>query len=228
MRPTIIKFISSIALLLVAQFSFAQLGVGAKIGRNLSSANIEGLSAYQPNTELLQATNATVFINIPLKNSFSFMPEISYQENGFIIKETRDIKLFNIAVPVGASAHTRIKNVQVPLLAQYTFGRNLFGGYVNFGPFINYAMSGVVKTKAHAIIDINVATTPINLSNKNFNRLGGGLMGAAGVWLKAGHGKILLEAYYQQALTDSFADPIIDIKLKNKSVGFNIGYAYLF
>ena len=228
MRAIFIKIISSIALLLFSQFSFGQFAVGVKAGRNLSSANIEGLSSYQPNKEFLAATNATVFVSIPLKNGFSFQPELSFQENGFIIKEMRDIKLFNVNVPIGASAHTRIRNLQIPLLAQYTFGRNLVGGYVSFGPFMNYAMSGEVKTKAHAIIDINVATTPINLKNKNFERLGGGLMGAAGVWLKAGHGRILLEAYYQQALTDSFADPIIDIKLKNKSVGFNIGYAYLF
>jgi len=229
MRQIIFRITSSLLLLLFfVQMSFAQLSAGVKIGRNLSSANIDGLSVYKPNKEFLKASNLTVFVSIPLKNGFSFQPEVSYHENGFIIKETRDIKLFNIAVPVGASAHTHIKNVQVPLLMQYTFGKNLIGGYVNIGPFVNYATSGEVKTMAHAIIDFNVATTPINLNNKNFEKLGAGLMGGAGLWIKAGHGRILTEVFYQQAMTDSFADPIIDIKLKNKSLGFNVGYAYNF
>lgn len=217
------------ALFLVAAFtSQAQVSLGLKAGLMYSNVSVNGVGDLVPSTKIINGYSVGAVAEIPLLNGFAFQPELTYTTKGFRVKEGLDLNLFNLPLPVGVEAHTRVQYVEIPLLGKYNFGTDVVGGYVIGGPYAGFATKARLETKANFIIDFNVYETDINLKNDNFQRFEAGLMGGAGVWAKAGNGKIFLDARYQHGLSDLFNDPIVDLQMKNRNIGINAGYMMSF
>ena len=221
------KFAGIALFLLMTVVSQAQVSFGFKAGRNSSNVAIQGTGNII-NPKTISSYNIGAVAEIPLMNGFAFQPELTFKQKGFKVKEGLDVNVLNIPLPLGVEAHTEIKYVEVPLLGKYKFGRENIGGYILAGPYVGMARKATLKTKANVIIDFNITSTDIDLSNDNYNRMEAGAMGGVGFWAKAGNGQFFADARYQHGLTDLFNDPRVDIQMSNTGFGMNIGYMMAF
>ena len=159
-----------------------------------------------------------------VSDHFSVLSEMQYQEKGFRIRENMDVRLFKIDFPLGVRVDTRVRYIDVPLMAKYAIGNGAVKAYVAAGPQVSYALNGRVKTKADFLVDFNVTNIPINFSNINYQRFDVAAVVAAGVDIPTGNGKMFFDARFSQGLSDSFKLPVIDLNIKNHGFGFGIGY----
>ena len=221
---TNMKLVSSFLFLLFAITSQAQISYGIKVGRNAANVNVDGVGNIVPNTKTISNYNLGFVAEIDIANGFAFHPELNFKTKGFKVKEGLDVNIFKIPVPLGVEAHTEVKYVEVPLLGKYKFGNEKAGAYVLAGPYAGFARKATLKTKANVIIDFNLTSTDIDLTNDTYQRFEVGAMGGLGVWTKAGNGQLFADARYQHSLTDLFNDPLVDIQMQNNGFGVNVGY----
>ena len=155
---------------------------------------------------------------------FPFCRKFNFQEKGFRIRERMDVKLLMIDIPLGVRIDTRVRYLDVPVMAKYAFGNGLVKAYIAAGPQVSYALNGRVKTRADFLVDFNVTNIPINFSTVNYQRFDFAGVVAAGVDFPAGNGKMFFDVRYSQGLSDSFKLPVIDLNIKNHGFGFGVGY----
>ena len=203
----------------------AQFYAGARIGanvNNISTPTVVDLIA--PDLQYLPGVSVGITGEYVFSDHFSVMSELNFNEKGFRIRENTDINLFKIDVPLGVRVDTRLRYLDVPVMAKYRFGNGSVKAFVAMGPQMGYALNGRIKTRANFLIDFNLTNTPINLSALNYQRFDLGGVVAAGLDFPAGNGKVFFDARYSQGLSDSFRLPVVDLDIKNHGFGFGIGY----
>lgn len=214
-----------IALFFVTLGLSAQQGLQVKGGLLLSNVTVNGISdAFTPDRAFLPGYQIGVFSEIPMTGALSFVPGIQFAEKGFMTQEGFNVNLFQVPVELGVTAETRLQYLQIPLWLQYTAGNGPIKGYVTGGPTLGYAVDGRIRTKANFIMDFNIGTVNLDLSQNLYNRFEVGAGLGAGVAFDTGKGSILLDASYNYAFTDILADPIVDVKLRNHGLAINLGY----
>ena len=199
-----------------AQKEPIQIGAKATIMRtNANSHGINlGLDLLKPQSVF--SPGVSVFADIPVgTNGFYFSPAIGYQQQGFEVGESITLDIFEIPVPVGASARVRTQSLQFSPDLKYKFGSGNVKGYVRGGPYVSYAVDGKTEIMVNSIIDIRVATIPFNTNGKLYQPWEVGAGVGAGVEIGAGPGNLILEANYQHAFTDFTDVPLVDVGLKN-------------
>ena len=204
---------------------FAQNAAGLRIGtgwNNVTSKDLNGTVDFKT----ISTLSAGAFYEVNLGHNFSVQPEINYNEKGFRSDVSKDFTLFNMNLPVGASAVSVIRYVDVPVLAKYKFGTEGVRAYVMAGPSVGYAMSGNIETRAKVLIDIKVADSPINLTSNNYKRTElAGVIGA-GVELPISEkAKLFADARYSRSLTDVYELPVVGTRLRNQGYGVSVGFA---
>ncbi len=206
----------------------AQTTIGFKVGGNTNYASLSGISDdFLPNTFSYTRLSAGVDVSIPIEKNFTFRPGLSYNEKGFIVKETTSFNTLGIDLPLGVKANTQINYVDASALMQYNYtAPSGFHAYAFAGPYLGYATKGFVQTKANFIIDINVKRFDLNLNDDMYNRYELGLIGGGGLGAKMGKGEIFLDVKYQHGFTNQINDPVIDLGVKNRSVNYSIGYRF--
>lgn len=224
-KRAIIPFLFILGLV---QFSSAQVSIGFKGGVNYSSVSLAGTGKFTPNIKTMDGFTAGFVAEIPLLNGFAFQPELAFSRKGFRVTDGLDLDLFNLPIPLGAEAHTKINYVEMPLLGKYAMGSERAGVYMLLGPYVGYATNAELQTKARVLIDINLTTTTIDLDNDRYDRWDAGVVGGLGVWVKAGSGKIFFDTRYQQGFTNMFEDTRVDVRMKNRGIGINAGYMIQF
>jgi hypothetical protein len=207
----------------------AQFYTGIRVGANINTISTPTIiDLVAPDLKYLPGVSLGVTGEYVFKNNFSLMSEINFNEKGFRIRENTDINLFKIDVPLGVRVDTRLRYLDVPIMAKYAFGNGTIKAYVAAGPQIGYALNGRIKTRANFLVDFNLTNTPINLSALNYQRFDVGGVVAAGVDIPAGNGKVFIDARYSHGLSDSFRLPIVDLDIKNHGFGFGVGYKMAF
>ncbi|MCB0687707.1 MAG: PorT family protein, partial [Saprospiraceae bacterium] len=189
---------------------------------NFSLPSIVDLVA--PNIEYLPGVSIGITSEYAVNDHFSIMSEANYQEKGFRVRENMDVNLFKLDIPLGVRVDTRIRYLDIPLMAKYAFGQGAVKAYVAAGPQMSYALNGRVKTKADFLFDFNITNIPINFSNVNYQRFDIAGVFAAGIDIPAGNGRVFFDARFSQGLNDSFKVPVIDLNIKNHGFGFGVGY----
>lgn len=201
--------------------------VGIKAGSQLNNAVTHGvnlgLDFLKP--QMTPGYHAGVFVDVPLGNGLYFSPEVQYMQKGFKVGESIKLDIFEVPIPLGAEAVTKLHYINAPINLKYKFGNDKLSGYVRGGPTFGYAMSGQVDTRINSIIDFKVASIPLNTQGKLFNDFEVGGTVGAGLEAAMGTGKLLFEVNYQRAFTDFTNLPVVDAGLKNQSIGLSIGYA---
>lgn len=222
MKLQIIAFV--FCSLLVSSLS-AQFSIGAKGGVSFSNVRLDkNLDAVFPDTDMAIGKTFSVVMAFDVTDRFSIQPELSYTEKGFETSLGTEYELFNIPLPLGATAETSVKFIEIPVLGKYKFGDGPVSGYALAGPTIAYAAAGEIKTKATLVIDFNLFKQDINLSNSNFNRMElGGLVGA-GVNFDLGSTSLFLDARYKMGFSNFFNDPLVDVTLQTRNLGINAGF----
>ena len=218
---------NGMTLLLVAITAslFGQVSIGAKAGIYRSDISVQGINNnILPATQGITDISLGVVSEIIVGENFGFQPELNYEKSGFKISEGLDLNVFNIPLPVGVKAKTKVDYLSMPLLAKYKIGTGPVKGYVTAGPNFRYALKGEVQTFATVLIDIPVFSQDINFSGENVNRLDvGGIIGA-GVTFDSGPGQLFLDARYNHGFTQVDNFSFADLKINNTGLGFNIRY----
>lgn len=203
----------------------AQFYTGIRVGGNLNNVSLPTLvEIVAPNVEYLPGASIGIVTEYAVNEHFSILSEANYQEKGFRIRENMDVNLFKIDIPLGVRVDTRVRYVDVPVMAKYSFGNGGIKGYIAGGPQLSYAMNGRIKTRADFLIDFNLTNIPINFSSVNYRRFDVAGVIAAGVDFPAGNGKVFFDARFSQGLSDSFKLPVVDLNIKNHGFGFGVGY----
>ena len=220
--------LAGILTLFLLNTSKAQFNIGTKASVQFSTVNIDGVNSSFIEKRTNEGFDISIFTTIPVTQHFSFQPELSYNEKGFEVGQGVDINLFNVNLPIGVSAVTEIKYVQAPLLGKYEISGQKGGAYFLAGPSIAYATKGNLRTKVNSIIDINLTNTDIDITDENYNRFEFAGQVGAGAFLNLGGAKLFGELKYHHGFTDLLADPILDVRLKNRSLSLGAGLQFSF
>ena len=222
------KIILALLVVGIAVNSYAQISVGTKASVLLSSANIEGINDDILNKSIQEGFDVSLFANIPITHNFGIQPEISYNKKGFEVGQGIDLNLFNLDLPIGVSAVTEVDYIQVPVLGRVEIGGEKGGVYFLVGPSVAFATKAEFRTKVNSILDINLTTTELDLSNDNYNRFEFAANLGTGAYLNIGNAKAFAEVKYHHGLSDVLNDPIVDIEVKNRAFGIGAGFQIAF
>ncbi len=223
---------SILAVVLFAFASFATISaqtfsLGGKVGYNYNSVSAPSFNGTL-NFKNMTNTNFGLVAQVGLTDNFSIQTELNYLQKGFRIQESKDLTLYNVPIPLGVNAVTAVKYVDVPVLAKYKFRGQGASGYVFAGPSVGYALSGNLETHATVLIDIKVASTPINLDAVNYKRFEVGGVVGAGFEVPIGGAKLFGEARYTQGFNEVYTVPVLGAKVKNKGYGASLGFTVPF
>ena len=219
-------------LILFMSFSAqAQFELGVKQGVTISNATIEGIgSTFQPNKSAIIGYSIGMDAVINFDRYFSVVTGIGYEQRGFDARYAADLTILDIDIPVGATLKTRVHYIEVPLglkvvlpLKESKLKPYLAGG-VKFG----YGHSGDTRLVANLLIDINVATQPINMQSSNVQRLDVSPFGAIGLEIPYKSGAFALEFAYEQAIQSFLKDTVIDVQFRHFAYSPSISYRYIF
>ena len=220
----IIKLFGTALILLLVTTVNAQFSYGVKGGYTFQ--NVTATSSALDVLPLKSNNSFTLggVAEYSFTNNFALQGEVNFVRKGFVIKEGLDLDILNIPLPLGVTATTNIKYIDIPLLAKYKFGNSERAqGYVVAGPTFGYARNGNLKTEANILIDINLTNTPINFDALNMNRWEvGGAIGLGGSVNLSGT-QLFADARYTRSLTKLDNLPVIDLDLANQGVALTAG-----
>ena len=202
----------------------AQHFIGAQGGIHASNMNISGLSDFLPDAETIWRGHGGLVYQYALTDNWRLNSGLGYSQRGFSAKASMNVELFGLDVPLGVTAITEADYIEAPVSLQYHFGQSTVRPYLELGLVPAYAVEARIREKANFLVDINIGEQKLPLESDLYNRWElGGLVGA-GLAAKAPGGEFNLKAYYLGGMTDLFADPIIDVRMWNKSFGISAGY----
>ena len=222
----VIKRIVTFALIiLLSSPLFAQPAIGIRGGINYGSVSEpEIIGGILPDFKSIIGLNLALVGEIPLGNNFSFQPELAYAQKGFKIQEGLNVDLFKIPIPIGAKVVTKVNYMEVPLLAKYRFGSEKVNAYLTAGPVLSYATGGKLQTKAQILFDIPITSTDLDLDALGYQRFDFSASVGAGLSVDTGAGELFVDARYVHGFNNVYDVPLVDLKLKNKGFGINVGY----
>lgn len=220
------KFLILVAL--IATFStasFAQLSLGLRGGLNFGNVyTTDGLDAVTPDFEYINGPTIAGVLEYGFSDHFALQTELAYTTKGFKLREDFAVNLFNVPVPVGASAESRFGYLELPLLAKVKFGDEVVHGYITAGPTLGYAASGRLITRANALIEFKVSDTDINLDAINYERFEVGGSVGAGIGFNTSFGELFADARYTRGFTELYDIPLIDEKIRNQGFALSVGF----
>lgn len=218
-------FLGALFILVCLALNAQQVSIGLKGGVNQSGLSLtNGLDQLAPDLDDITSFNFGAVAELAINENFAVQSELLFTQKGFGIRQGVDANLFNIPLPLGVSAETRINYIQTPLLAKVRFGNDQFKGFLTAGPSLGYATQGKLVTKANVLIDFRLTDTPINLDAINFNRFEiGGVIGA-GLSFDTSVGELFVEARYNHGFTQLYNIPLVNETLRNRTVGLSAGF----
>ena len=188
----------------------AQLGIGARVGVNIATANFEKDLTNNPDYNL--GFQGGVVVEVGLLDFFAIQPEVNFVQKGL-----KRIELMGDA-PSEHEVKTYLNYIEVPVLFKGKFGGEMVKAYLMAGPTFGYAFDGMMKIEDMPDEDV---------SFDNLKRAEFGLQFGAGVGVAAGPGTLFLDGRYGMGISD-----INDLKDSPygewRNDGFNIGIGYIF
>jgi len=214
-------------LLLIALFTYAQTSIGIKGGVNYTSISqpdiIKGIGV---DFKSITGASFGLVAEIGITDHFAIQPEIGYRQKGFKIEEGLDLELFNVPVPIGGKAVTKLNYIEAPILAKVKFGNARVQGYVGAGPVFSYASGGRFITKAKVLlVEVPITDTKLDLDALGFERFDVGATIGTGIQFNtATAGSFFADVRYNKGFRDVYDVPVVDLKLQNSGFGINVGY----
>ena len=183
------KFFFSIISILMINSLHAQVTYGVRAGANFSKWQGEDLQVIE---DLLDKTDGYVvtkgktgwhvggYVNIPISNSFSFEPGLSYSKKGYSIKGDVQIPVLKIlAINAGAQVQQHYIDMPLVLKANVYKGLNVYAG-----PQVSYLVRSTLNAKL-GVLGINIFNRGFGITER-FNKVDMGLTGASATNLRTG------------------------------------------
>ena len=221
---------AAITFLMISFESFAQNKISIVGGIHSADISASGINVDFLDIQTINRFTLGLTFERKIDKFLTLKTGVIYKQKGFKLNEATNVNVFDIALPVGVKVTSELNTIDIPLLLKLGFDNSSnITPYVAVGPNFSYAISGVIKTKATAIIDFTLTNTPINLDSDNYKRLGIEGMIAGGISFPYGKGEITTEINYSHALNNFTSDSfIVDTGIRNRGVGFTLGYAINF
>lgn len=219
------KWMSALALTaLMTTGLMAQINVGVRAGYALNNVyTTDGLGAVAPNFLNLNEANLGLMVEIPIAGGFSVQPELAITTKGFGLKQGFDTELLGVQLPLEARAETRVRYIEMPVLAKYSFGQDALKAYFTAGPTLSYATKGQIDAYANVLVELDLGSTDINLDAINYNRLDVGATIGAGLEYNFGPVKPFVDVRYYRGFSELYDIPLVEEKVRNRGYGFNVG-----
>lgn len=210
----------------------AQDGITVHGSAGISDIEVNGLGFLDladPYIKSIVQYTAGVQYEKALSPHFSLVTGGQYTSRGFGARETFNVDVFGLDIPLGASLETRLNYIEVPAMIKYNIGEGDVTPYIKAGASAAYAMSGKITPKVNAIINWNLPSIHINLNNDLYNRWDVSGVVGAGIAIPVGEtGAFQIEANYRHSLNDMFLDKITDIRIKSHGLSAAVGYTMRF
>lgn len=224
--------LASIMMLGMTNMINAQSKVTVFGSAGISDIEVNGLGILDlldPYIKPITQYTAGVQYERELSQHFSFLTGGQYTSRGFSAKESFNVDLFGVDLPINASLETRLNYIEVPAMLKYNIGEGNITPYVKAGASTAYALSGKIQPKVNAIINWNLPAININLNNDMYNRLDVSGVVGAGINIPTNQtGSIQFDVTYRHSLNDMFLDRITDIRIKSHGLSAGLGYTMRF
>lgn len=224
------KLTMIIGLILMSLSIGAQSNIGFHAGvtySDMSSASLafDLFDDVLPQSKRMVGTKFGVFAEFPMNQNVAFLTGLDYTDKGFAVRESINLNVFELPIPIGATVNARLKYLEVPLAMKYSFNNNSpIRPYIKAGGTLGYASSAELQTRARVFLPINVLDIPVGLNTGLINRFEvGGLIGA-GVEMPVGQGAINVDLQYTHGFSSLIETPIVDLRAKNNAFGLSVGY----
>ena len=220
------SFIAFLAVAFLVSFSalHAQVSLGLKSGAHFNTVRSdESLETVFPKLDYTSGAQFGAVAEFPIWGALSAQAEFNYLRKGFVYQLNQDVNLFDVPVPVGVNADFRIQHFELPVLLKYTFGEGPLRAYVTGGPSVSYANDGEIITRTTGVIELRVATVPLNLDRINYERFDVGLQGGAGFSIHTPLGKIFADGRYHHGFNQVYDIPVVESTIKNQGYSINAG-----
>ncbi|MBC8155117.1 MAG: PorT family protein [Bacteroidetes bacterium] len=210
----------------ISSTAFAQVQVGFRGGANFGIVStpsvLDGLSStIKPSPGFTGA----LFLEVPLSDRISFRPELAYVQKGFMVRESFDLNLSVINLPIGASVAYQSQDLEVPLLLKFNLTDGAVQPYFIAGPAVSYAVNGRIRTRGTGLF----RTQPIDIDLNYGGALNrwdiSGVVGA-GLAFDAGAGKVFGEVRYQHGFSRQVQVPVLNLNVRNRGVAVSLGYSF--
>lgn len=216
----------TIASLFVGSSAFAQVQVGFRGGVNWGTVSEPSLLKNLPvQPELSPGPTGSIFLDIPLSNRVSFRPEVGYVQKGFVLRENTSLDLGFLDIPIGARAAYQTQSIQTGLLLKANLTDGPVQPYIFGGPAVGYTFDGRIRTRATALFTTQNMDVDLNFGN-TLNPWDISAVGGLGLSAETGSGKFFIEGRYDYGLTRQLTVPLVNLPVRNRSVGVSIGYAF--
>ena len=214
------------ALLAVTTTSFAQVQVGVRAGANWSNVSEPSLLQNLPvQPEFSPGPTGAIFLEMPLSNRVSFRPEVAFMQKGFLLREGTNLNLGFLDIPIGARVAYQIQSIQTPLLLKINLSDGPVKPYIFAGPAIGYTFDGRIRTRATALFTTKNMDVPLGIGG-TINQWDFSGVGGLGLSADMGAGKFFIEARYDHGFTRQLQVPLVNLPVRNRTVGVSIGYAF--
>lgn len=227
----IMKLIAVTFILLNGYFVHAQFSTGSRVGFQFSTVSTdEMLDEVLPDLKFIRSLSYAVTAQYEF-NDFALYSEVAISKKGFAIKERYIPEIYGYTVPVGFDIKSKVRYVEIPLLAKYSVGGEKVKFYMMAGPQFGYALDGTVSVTPRIFTSFYSFKTKFDLDAINYNRFEISAVGGIGVTFGLGknnRSSLNIDTRYIYGFNDNLEVPLIDAKIQNRSLGVNIGYQYNF
>ncbi|MEN0006281.1 MAG: porin family protein [Bacteroidota bacterium] len=197
----------------------AQISIGPKAGINIATLNGFPLGD-DDDVDLRYATflNIGAVAEIPLKDRLFIQPEISFIQKG-LLAESEDSSFDDKAV-------LRLNYLDINALVKYKYLGETVGGYLGIGPYVGYAMSGIVKSEVNVGGTTVETETDLELGEdeSGFNRFDFGFTFGGGLVVPIENlPEFFLDVRYLLGITNLNDDDTDDADVSNRGIGITVG-----
>ncbi len=212
--------------LLTAPVAQAQVQVGFRGGANWSTVSEPSLLQNLPvRPEFSPGPTGAIFLDVPISNRVSFRPEVAFVQKGFLLREGTNLDLGFINVPVGARVAYQAQNIQMGFFLKANLTDGPVQPYVFGGPAVSYAVDGRIRTRATALFTTKNMDVDLDFG-KTLNPWDISGVGGLGLAAETGMGKFFVEGRYEYGFTRQFQVPLVNLPVRNRSVGVSVGYMF--
>ncbi|MCB9081987.1 MAG: PorT family protein [Lewinellaceae bacterium] len=223
------KIVGLSAFLLSALLTFPlaaqDIQVGVRGGVNWSHVRTtELLGAVTPEFSSIVNPQFAVVAEWNVNDNFSLLAEPGYTRKGFGLKQSVDVPVFGIDLPLGVALETRFNYMDLPLLAKARVGGQQARAYVVAGPAVGYAMDGELLTRTRGLLNLDLTRTNLNLGSLGFERWEiSGVVGV-GAEVQTSFGKLFVDGRYQHGFTQLYDIPAVTESIRNSAFAVQVGY----
>jgi Outer membrane protein beta-barrel domain len=220
------KYISAIILSATMAAQAQQVSIGARGGVTLGNVTRpEFIKGFTNSANYITSGNGGVFAEIAFGEHFALRPEIAYLQKGLSTNAGTNFTIASVDLPVGARVGLRVSQIQMPILAQYTFGQGPLKGYVLAGPAMALAINAKLVTRPELLLTFRPIRTNVDLDLMRYNKfeVSGMVGGGMSVALGSSGTKLMLEGRYEHGFTRVVNVPLVQVNSFNQNISFLAG-----